>query len=133
MVIDARRAIELRISNLQSHPQLKNDGFIRNIKFNNIDAHTNRSCYILGFGDTFCSDIEFNNFNLSFDPEPDDERSKCNYFTFIKQKTSNSTIIPRENACSEIEALDNGAPVVLLKKRGYSDQNRTATLFVVIV
>lgn len=79
MMIDARRAIELKISNVQSHPALKNKGCIKNIKFNNIEANTNRSCHILGFHDNYCSDIEFNNSHLTFTPQVQDERCKCEY------------------------------------------------------
>lgn len=79
IIADARRAIELKISNVQSHPALRNDGYIKNIKFNNIDANTNKCCYILGFGEAFCSDIEFNNSKLTFTPQINDERYKCDY------------------------------------------------------
>lgn len=77
--VSARRAIDLKISNVQSHPPLKNDGYIRSIKFNGVDARTNKTCYILGFQNALCSDIEFNNSKLIFTPEPRDERYKCEY------------------------------------------------------
>lgn len=79
MIIDARRALELKISNVQSHPALKNDGFIRNITFNNLTANTNRCCYILGFQDTPCSNITFQHCKFTFTPQPQDERCKCEY------------------------------------------------------
>lgn len=79
MIIEARRAIDLKISTMQSHQKLKNDGYIKNIKFNNVDATTGKCCYILGFCDSYCSDIEFNNSKLTFAPQPQDNRGKCAY------------------------------------------------------
>lgn len=79
MLVEARRAIELKISNCQAHPPLTNEGYIKNISFNNIDAYTNKCCYILGFHDALCSDITFSDSKLTFTPEPQDARIKCEW------------------------------------------------------
>lgn len=79
VTVEAGLAIGLRVSNLQAQPPLKNPGYLRNIRFNNMDAVTHRYCYVLGFEDTWCSDIEFNHTTLSFVPKPEDERRKCEY------------------------------------------------------
>lgn len=79
MIIEARQVIDFRISLEQWHPELKNDAYMKKLKFNNVDMRTNRYCNILGFKDTFCSDIEFNNSSLTVLPEPQDARSKCDW------------------------------------------------------
>lgn len=107
MKIDARTALELRISSVQSHPALINDGYIKNIKFNNVDMNTNRSCYILGFHDVYCSDIEFSNLKLRFMPEARDERMKCNY-SDLKDKDSLLYIYRAKNIRFNNLTLENG-------------------------
>lgn len=80
MIIEALRAYEIKISNMQSHPPLKNFGYIKDITFNNVYAKTNRECYILGFENALCSDITFNNSKLEFIPEnPDHDRFPCDF------------------------------------------------------
>lgn len=79
MTVEARRAIELKVSNEQSHPALKNNGYIKGLHFRGIDAVTRRRCYILGFQDSLCSDITFEHCRLTFLPEPQDARAICEY------------------------------------------------------
>lgn len=78
--IEAKCALDLKISNDQTHPPLKNFGYIKNINFSDMYAKTNRCCYILGFDNAECTDITFNNSKLEFTPEnKNNPRYNCNY------------------------------------------------------
>lgn len=86
ITIDAKRAIDLKVSNAQHEPAIKNDGYMKNIQFNNINAITNRRCYILGFDKIFCTNFEFNNSTIKFIPESVEERQKCDYTNDVESE-----------------------------------------------
>lgn len=94
--IDAKRAFDLKVSNAQGDPVLKTEGYMKNIRFNNVDAVTNRRCYILGFGNTFCTDFEFNNSKIKFVPENDEERRKCDYTNDVERENNDCLMFIRK-------------------------------------
>lgn len=77
--IEAKRAIELKVSCFQTHPPLKMPAYIKNISFNNVFAATQRICYLLGFENADFSGVEFNDSKLVFTQEgKEDKRWQCN-------------------------------------------------------
>lgn len=80
ITIEALRAFDLKISVAQNQPPLKNDGFIKSLSFNNVYAKTNRCCYLLGFNNSYCTDISFNNSKLEFiEEDTSNDRYTCNW------------------------------------------------------
>lgn len=86
--VEAKNAVEMKISNIQTHPPLKNFGYIKDISFDNFYGETQLVCSVLGFDGGSCSDITFNNSTLNFTSENiNDDR----YFgTYSDLKTENS-------------------------------------------
>lgn len=88
--VEAKTALEMKISNIQTHPALKNPGYIKDISFNDFFAETQFFCSILGFDGAECTDITFNNFTLNFTHQNvEDDR----YFgTYSDLKIENSVL-----------------------------------------
>lgn len=115
MIINARCAIDLQISAFQSHPALPNDAYIKKIRFNNVDINSNRCCYILGFKEKYCTDIEFNNSSLTLTPEPEDKRSvhgrwdvdkdDCAFYVLKSKNVKFNNFSIRKNNCAEYDIL----------------------------
>ncbi len=117
MSVEAKCAISLKISNDSSHPPLEVPRHIRDIRFNNVFAQTNRSCEIVGFKNGECSDITFTGSKLIFTEEdPCNNRYPC----FWTGKRDCAFYIENAKNISfnnfEISAEDSVKSKIVLKK-----------------
>lgn len=90
--IEAKCALELKLSNVSCHPPLKRFGYTRNIRFNNVYMKTNRCCLLLGYEGGMLSDVAFNNSRLEFIPEAHDDRYPCRY-SALEQNERNDCVL----------------------------------------
>ncbi len=76
--MQALEAISLRMSNVDSHPPLRNPAFIRNVSFADLSVCCQRPSRILGFENGTVSDIRFSNMDIFYTPEdPESPRYPC--------------------------------------------------------
>ncbi len=76
--VQALCAFEMKISNLQKFPPLKEPAYVRNLSISDFYAESNRFCYLQGFENADFSNIRFINGEIRFSPETGD-RIPCVY------------------------------------------------------